>query len=72
MRLPRTPKRGSPAAFGSRKLNGVFVRGLRRFTLNLPPVHSSVYRPALTARHLYVLDGNGNLWVGAGFRLPRR
>jgi hypothetical protein len=62
----------SPAAFGSRKLDGVFFHGLRRFTMNLPPVHPSVYRLALTARHLYVLGGNGNLWVGPGPRLPRR
>ena len=62
----------SPAAFGSRKLDGVFFHGLRRFTMNLPPVHPSVYRLALTARHLYVLGGDGNLWVGHGPRLPRR
>jgi hypothetical protein len=61
----------SPAAFGSRTLHGLFFDGLRRFTMNLPPVHPSTYQLALTARHLYVLGGDGKLWVGPGPSLPR-
>jgi hypothetical protein len=60
----------APSRFGSRTLDGLFFHGLRRFTMNLPAV-PSVSQLALTPRHLYVLGGDGTLWVGPEPRLPK-